>query len=203
MVASPQQLEVLQELINIGAGKGADILNQMLAAHIDLNIPAVKYVTCKELQSEFSDMYTEDVSIVSLGFKGEFSGSIELFFTDKFSRSMVQVINDDENYGDMSQHDYEELCEGTLTEVGNMVLNGVMGSIANMLEIHFDYILPVYEKKIFSDYVNTVYTADQHLLLANTQFHIKSQQIDGEILLYLTLGSFHTMFEIVEKKFFQ
>ncbi len=46
--------------------------------------------------------------------------------------------------GDGEQLDMDALRAGTFCEVGNIVLNGVMGSISNMLNFDFDYSVPEY-----------------------------------------------------------
>jgi chemotaxis protein CheY-P-specific phosphatase CheC len=48
MKTSPEQLDALRELINIGIGRAAGVLNEMLSAHIQLYVPDVEILSAEE-----------------------------------------------------------------------------------------------------------------------------------------------------------
>ncbi|MBF0377137.1 MAG: chemotaxis protein CheC [Desulfamplus sp.] len=196
---SHEQLEAIKELCNIGVGKGASVLNTMLSCHITLSVPHVKIVSSKDFKEELK-LFAKDSSIsaVSLSFKGTISGSAQLMFPTETASSLVAVLVDESDDLDM-----DALRAGTFCEVGNIVLNGVMGSISNILDLTFDYSVPEYIETDPENFINkpSVTQQDSHVLLARTRFSIDELDIDGDIALFMKIAAIHTLIETIEKKF--
>jgi chemotaxis protein CheC len=78
----------------------------------------------------------------------------------------------------------------TLKEVGNIIINAVMGSIANVLSQHLSYSLPTYQELGMNALAGSIHArVDDRLIIANAHFRIEDTPIDGNILLILELGS--------------
>ncbi|MFP5259477.1 MAG: chemotaxis protein CheC, partial [Acidobacteriota bacterium] len=54
MSLSSLQLDILQELINIGVGRAAGMLNQMVNTHIQLQVPVLRVLTPKQLADQYA-----------------------------------------------------------------------------------------------------------------------------------------------------
>uniref|UniRef100_A0ACD5GZW4 Chemotaxis protein CheC n=1 Tax=Desertifilum tharense IPPAS B-1220 TaxID=1781255 RepID=A0ACD5GZW4_9CYAN len=68
-----EQIDILQELVNIGVGQAASILNEMLGSPICLNIPDLQSLSLTQLQTELESRFESDlISTVQLGFEGFF-----------------------------------------------------------------------------------------------------------------------------------
>lgn len=196
-VISKEQLEAIKELCNIGVGKGAAVLNTMLSTHISLKVPFVKIVSGKDFRSEMKAFANGTISAVELGFEGNISGAAQLIFPTVTASSLVALLVEDE--ADM---DMDALRAGTFCEVGNIVLNGVMGSISNILNFSFDYSVPEYIETHTEDYMrDTGMPDDAHVLLARTRFSIDELDIEGDIALFLQIGAIHKLIETIEEKF--
>ncbi|MBF0302210.1 MAG: chemotaxis protein CheC [Desulfamplus sp.] len=196
---SHQQIEAIKELCNIGVGKGASVLNTMLSCHINLSVPNVRIISSKDFKDDLR-LFAKDSSIssVSLGFEGKISGSAQLLFPTETASSLVAVLVDENDDLDM-----DALRAGTFCEVGNIVLNGVMGSISNMLDLTFNYSVPEYIETDPENFINkpSANQQDSHVLLARTRFTIDELDIDGDIALFMQIGAIHTLIETIEKKF--
>ena len=53
---SPENNDTLKEILNIGVGKSADILNSMLGSHIKLSVPEIEIVKDDPFNSHKSDL---------------------------------------------------------------------------------------------------------------------------------------------------
>ena len=56
MNVSAEEIDALRELINIGVGRAAGALNDMVGAHVELRVPSVRLVSTadiKEVITEF------------------------------------------------------------------------------------------------------------------------------------------------------
>lgn len=180
MHISPEQQDALQELLNIGVGRAAGSLNQMLEKPIRMHIPFIQIGKMEELSQEVQTMKDTTLSAVQLPFKGTFSGSSCLLFPTKSAKTLVIALT-----GESEDHDtMDSLRESTLTEIGNIVLNGIMGSLANVLHHRITYSVPFYQETSIRELVQPKPSDNQEIILwAQTQFTIEEYDLTGDIML--------------------
>jgi chemotaxis protein CheC len=190
MMPTPLQLDILQELINIGVGRAAGMLNQMVNTHIQLQVPVLRVLTAEQLTDMYANRKDSLFSAVQMHFSGGFSGMSALVFPPESASKLVAVILDKEAMtGD------EALRCGTLQEVGNIVLNGVMGSIANMLKEPLRYTSPDF---VEADLSGILGEDSGMILVARTQFSMKDHLIEGEVLILFSLSSFDSLLAAID-----
>lgn len=191
MIASLRHMDALQELVNIGVGRSASILNDMIGSHISLQVPQTQLLSATQIKDELERQLGSDpLSAVRLGFSGSFTGIAQLVFPTDSASTLVAVLTDDFDLSDL-----DSMKIGTLSEVGNIVINGVMGSISNVLDQHLNYSLPVY----LEDTVNHLLTSydfdvdNTTILLAKARFTVEQLLISGDIILIFRVGDFQTL----------
>ncbi len=190
------QIEALRELINIGVGRGASVLNTMLNSHIDLSVTQASIVSPAGFRAEMAKQVRGQISVVDMGFSGNLTGTANLMFSADTALALVQTLVG-EDLGDV---DLDSVTSGTLCEVGNIVLNGVMGSIANVLSLNFKYDVPGYlEGSADSLFSHNLNSEDTAIVLARTRFKVESLDIDGDIVLFFEVGVLDQLFEAIEK----
>ncbi|SLM30839.1 CheC-like family [Desulfamplus magnetovallimortis] len=196
-IISTEQLEAIKELCNIGVGKGAAVLNSMLSTHISLNVPYVKIISGKDFRQEVKAFARNSISAVELAFKGNISGAAQLLFPTETASSLVSVLVEEGDDLDM-----DALRAGTFCEVGNIVLNGVMGSISNILDLSFEYSVPEYIETHSDNFMkDSSLSEDSHVLLARTRFTIDELDIEGDIALFMQIAAINKLIETIEEKF--
>lgn len=194
MHLTDDQLDALQELINIGVGRAASMLNEMVDARIILQIPVVKVLSLLNLQQELKGRFNEGYfSAVKLSFIGAFCGTAELVFPTDSASTLVAVLTGEE----LGTPDLDAVRIGTLSEVGNIVINGVMGSISNVLKQHMNYTMPVYLEDTIENLLKLDNSSNVAILLAQTRFTIEKLQIIGDIILIVELNSFDALLEAI------
>jgi chemotaxis protein CheC len=184
------QLDILQELINIGVGRAAGMLNQLVNTHIQLQVPVLRVLTPTQLEEMYASRPHSVFSAVQLSFSGEFTGISALIFPPDSASKLVAVV-----LGKEAMPDDADMRCGTLQEVGNIVLNGVMGSIANILKEPLRYSPPDF---IEADIAGIVGRGDGMILVARTQFSIKDHLIEGEVLIIFSLTSFDSLLASID-----
>ncbi|NES25193.1 MAG: chemotaxis protein CheC [Symploca sp. SIO3E6] len=196
MNLTTDQLDAVKELINIGVGQAAGMLNEMIEFHIRLQIPVVKFLSPKLLQKELGERIgCEQLSTVKLDFGGSFVGTAELVFPTESAATLVAVLTGEEP----GSPDLDSLKIGTLSEVGNILLNGVMGSISNMLDQPLKYAVPSYTEDTIDNLLPFKNNHDQAtVLLAEARFDIEELQLQGDIVLFFDVGSFEVLLEAIE-----
>lgn len=184
------QIDALKELINIGVGRAAGVLNTMLHSHVRLQVPFIEILSPSALEKKKRELGRERLSAVRLTFTGPFSGTASLVFPTESAAKLVAILTDDET----AYPDLDSIRTGTLTEVGNIVLNGVMGAIGNELEQHIRYSVPTY----MENPIETLLTASDlnsraTVIWAQAQFTIEQYQIDSNIILLFEVGPFEAL----------
>jgi len=196
MQITPYQIDALTELINIGVGRAAGMLNQIIETHVYLQVPSIKIFPYSQLKQVLKNVVKTALSVVRLVFKGPFSGTALLAFPPKSASNLVNMLTREE--ADTS--DLDSIRIGALTEVGNIVLNGVMGSMSNILQEHLTYSIPVYVEDTIEHLLHEDnWSPDSTIILAKTALNIEKLQIKGDIILLFRVDLFNTLMEALNK----
>lgn len=195
MHLSEFQIDALKEFLNIGVGRAASTLNELVHAHVTLEVPHLQIFSSSTALSKSHGIDADLFATVTQGFSGQFSGTAALIFPPASANTLVNAITSEKS----QRLDLGELKTATLTEVGNMVLNGVMGSIANVLERHLQYDIPTYQECMLEDLVKKEsQEGEGTCLLAETHFSIDQLHMEGQIFLIFKTGSFEALLEVLD-----
>lgn len=180
-----EEEDALKELINIGVGRAAGMLNEMTASRIRLRVPWLRVAEAGELRS-IIDEETEQLSAVKMGFGGPFCGTAALIFPKTEAALLVSHLTGEP----FDTPDIDALRTVTLTEIGNIVVNCVLGSMMNLLQRQVSFTLPFYsEGDLASVICSSVASPTDRVLLVRTRFCLEEMQIEGDIVLILEVGS--------------
>jgi chemotaxis protein CheC len=80
MNVTGELVDAIRELINIGVGRAAGLLNDMTGTHIRLVVPEVRVLRYTDLPHEDRLVDGSRLSAVTLMFRGPFSGMSMLVF---------------------------------------------------------------------------------------------------------------------------
>ncbi len=203
MNVSAEEIDALRELINIGVGRAAGALNDMVGAHVELRVPSVRLVSTADIKEVIKSTAGQKLAAVRMGFSGDIQGTTGLVFPTDSASKLVALLTGEE----AGTPDLDSLRAGALTEVGNILLNAVMGSITNVLERQISYELPTYSEETPEDLAEAVRSqADAAVLLAQTQFlvgqshfSLEQEKIEGEVTLLFGMDSFEVLLERIRK----
>ncbi|MBD3409425.1 MAG: chemotaxis protein CheC [Ignavibacteriales bacterium] len=193
-----RQTDALKELINIGVGGSVSLLDQMINHPIKLHVPRISVFRYAERHTIelWTELKDQALSAVKLQFDGAFKGNAEIVFPPKSANNLVAALTGESEEGP----GLDSVRVGTLLEVGNIVLNGVMGSLGNHLEQHFTFSLPAYQEDTFENLIlSNTHSDNPVVLLATAHFDIVDLQVNGEILALFELSSFEKLKEAVDK----
>ncbi|MBF0283662.1 MAG: chemotaxis protein CheC [Magnetococcales bacterium] len=134
--------DMLRELLNVGIGRAAYSLSRMLDEEIVLSAPFLKVLSRQEATELIQNDSDEPVAAVRQSFDGPFQGSALLIYHENTSLELVRRMLKEE----VPLATLTELEQESLMEVGNVILNACLGSIANMLGGELRCDLPEYLK---------------------------------------------------------
>lgn len=171
-----QQLDMITEIVNVGIGRSASVLNTMLDSHISLRVPEVMLFSPDDLKEYFKNEYIDEVhSLINMSFEGKLTGSAQIAFPAESAVNLVSVFTGLEE-GDS----LDSAGAGALNEIGNVVLNSVMGSIGNILQLHLTYTVPTYHEGNLYKLLTDI-SEDMVVLYAKAGFIVQKLNVRGDI----------------------
>ncbi len=126
-----QQARTLTEIVDIGVGRAGSILGELVGSPVKLHIPAVGLAELSNLQSCLSLADETELASVRQSFAGSLEGLAMLLFPRKSGDDLARKLIGDDPAIDCIDSERQE----TLTELGNILLNCVLGSLSNMLQL--------------------------------------------------------------------
>ena len=132
------QLDALTELVNLGVSRAAKSLREMIGQQVLLSVPSISVVNRSQAVSLL--MAREEARLVAVHqvFEGDITGRVLLIFPETKSLELVRAVAG----GELALEDIIELEHEALAETGNIILNGCLATIANMLERSLKMSLP-------------------------------------------------------------
>lgn len=181
---SSLQKDALCELFNISIGQSATALGEMLDDEVLLSVPEVRFLTVDEV-TDFLGKTSTTMYCIRQPFKGTFSGNALLIFPEERSLDLVRALVGELLIGNalaQVQHD-------ALREVGNIVLNACISSLAQMLETPFECGLTTVDsgdsRKILGTRVQ-----NHVVMLIQIRFALKQQNIEGFVVFVMNTTSY-------------
>jgi chemotaxis protein CheC len=192
------QIDALTEIINIGVGRAAGSLSDLIGERIELTVPAVQVGRVEEMSSYFTAIDQGIEAAVIQDFRGGLQGRAVLAFPHESGVKLGQLILKlDANDAELSED-----ISGVLEEMGNIVLNGVVGSISNLAAMELSYSVPKLSvgqriEKIITAEMSKHPGVEHYLVMADTRFYVAKRNIDGSLLLVLDASVIQTMLTAV------
>lgn len=185
--------DALAEIANMGVSRAANNLRQMVGEQVHLSVPAVQIVTRQAASKLVERNNSKRLVAVQQSFEGPFSGKALLIFPESQSLELVRSILGDEH----SLEDVIDLEQEALAETGNIILNGFLATIANMLHRTMRMSLPSIVRGDGATLFGNGPSEDQHVLFLYIDFNIKKRDVRGFIALLMDLPSIAALKEIV------
>ena len=190
---TPLQLDALKEIVNTGVGRAAASLNEMVDSPIELAVPTISLLELAGAESVA--LQHQQLSWVQLDFRGAISGTAALVFPPASAVKLVAALTG----LPPETPSLDGVMAGTLNEVGNIIINSVVGTLGNILAKPFEYSLPNYLEGELSDLLSQRNLPEQPMiLLVQTHFRISNLSVEGNIFLIFELGSFDALLETID-----
>lgn len=190
---TPLQLDALKEIVNTGVGRAAAALNEMVDSPIELAVPAVSLL--EATAEEIVVLGSGPIAWVQLDFRGAISGTAALVFPPASAVKLVAALTGISP----DTPSLDGVMAGTLNEVGNIIVNSVIGTLGNILAKPFEYSLPNYLEGTLHDLLHQVNLPETPtILLVQTHFQIRNLSVEGNIFLIFELGSFDALLETID-----
>ncbi len=195
MKIEEKYIDIISELVNIGMGKSANTLNQMMETHIILGIPHFKVTTYDQVQKELGFFADEIFTSINMNFSNGMNGVAQLVFPEPSASELVNIF-----VGKFEEEtDLDALRISALTEIGNIIINTIIGTISNYLETDLAYSLPRYSEGNIGKILTEKEIAKDHIvLLCHTDFNTAEHNVSGNFILYFEIDNFDNFLRILD-----
>ena len=196
--------DILIELFNISIGKAASLLSEIINRKIILNIPSFTMIDLAKETSAIDDYLPPNIQgsvmVSSIGFKDELKGKASLIFPADKMRKFIDLCLNENDENQICDLNFTDIDFDIIKEVGNIILNSLIGEISNFLQIELTYTLSevkVFHKQEFEQSLKS--EGYHHILILYVTFQVSDAEITGAIIINLTISSISELLNKVEK----
>ncbi|CAN5745716.1 chemotaxis protein CheC [soil metagenome] len=181
------QLDALTEMVNIGVNRAASSLREMVGEQVHLSVPKVSLVSRELAIATLGANEVNHLVGIHQVFEGEITGRALLIFPDTKSLELVRAVTG----GELPLEEIIELEHEALAEIGNIILNGCLATLANMLQRNLKMSLPEIvrgEASVFFD-LDPPPDAGEVVMFLYINFAIRNRDIRGYIAMLMDMPS--------------
>jgi len=191
VVLSELEHDALTELVNIGVSRAAASLRNMVGEQVTLAVPSVEVVSRKAAATLIRERESGELVAVRQDFQGAFSGRALLIFPESNSLALVRAVTGDE----LEPADVLAMEGEALAETGNVVLNGCLATMANLLKRPLTMSLPQVLRGDGDLFFELSARADDQgvVLFLYINFSISGRDIRGYIAMLMDLPSLEAL----------
>lgn len=188
--------DALTEVFNIGVGQAAATMSQMVHEEVLLSAPRFIFTSRAAAAANLSKDVGKRICGVSQRFQGTFDANAILMFPESKSLEIVRLMIGDhiplEELTDMEQE--------ALSEIGNIILNSLIGSFADLLGCEFFCSMPVFHLGTGSEILQVGEGGgDAAVLLLHIDFNLERHAITGYVAFLLDVTSMHGLKDSIDR----
>jgi chemotaxis protein CheC len=190
------ELDALTEVVNIGVSRAATSLRDMVGEQVFLSVPSVAITSPVHAVELLGERESSLLIAVRQGFQGEFSGSALLIFPEKNSLELVRAVAGDH----LSLEDVLELEQEALAEIGNVILNACMATIANLLNRRLVISLPeILSGSAVDLFQKSPSLLQEIVLFIHIDFSLRGRELNGYLAMIMDVPSLEALKLLVDE----
>ncbi|HKM15768.1 MAG TPA: hypothetical protein VJY63_07595 [Marinospirillum sp.] len=198
-ILNQDQQETIVELMNIGVGRAAAALSKLVQDEVLLSVPKVDFVDSQTAESRFTEILPVALAGVTQAFSGFISGKAALIFPEERSLELVRIVVGHE----LTASEISELEQDTLAELGNILLNACLATLANILHREIRTALPEAYSGNCHNILKLLCEEDSMIMLVQVDFSLLQRELQGYLAFIIDLqtasGLYDALNEYLEK----
>ena len=185
-------------MINIGYGRAAGALAELTGYRISLEVPQVSMHEIEAIGPMLEKMLGAEVVSVNQRFSGPVSGTALLLLDEPSALVLSRLLSD----ARLVARGFDFNAKEIITEVGNILLNACLGVFGNLLQISVSFSVPSLQVENVSRVLDAVVNRSEEKLryglMIHTQFHAKTGDVTGYLVIVLGIASLDRLLHEVE-----
>lgn len=182
-VFTPGMLDVLRELVNIGVGRAARAIAEISGREVILRVISIELLDFSDTR-QFADLRGQINLRVSQAFGGGLEGcgffALNRNGAVRLAQLMLGKANEDVAF--------DELDQGALLELGNIVIGSAVGMLASELEAEVRYELPQLQlrgiKEVSDLFADVAQLEEVPALVMRASLSLRGDMVNGYLVLF-------------------
>ena len=192
---SELQRDALGEMFNIGVGRAAASLSQIVGEEILLSAPEIHLLSPKDAARAVLGEDGKKFSAVTQTFSGPFVARAMLVFPETNALEIIRMMIGEH----ISLEELTEFEQEAMSEVGNIILNATFSAVADMVGVELQGSLPNHRFGDARALLLEDCNEESVILVIQANLVISKQQIEGHIVFVLSVRSLHNLLEAVDR----
>ncbi|MCA1322696.1 chemotaxis protein CheX [Herbaspirillum sp. alder98] len=192
------ELDGLTEIFNVGAGRAALSLSEIVGDEVRLSVPSVEVLRTREIDERVLALGNARFAAVSQVFDGPFDAEAVLLFTEAHALEIVRdMMGSQMRLEDLAEFEQEAMCE-----LGNIILNACLSAMADMLGITLNSSLPDYvvsSPQEISMRLSAGESDETYVLVLHIDLMIEKHQTQGHLIFLLSSTSLNRLVEHIQR----
>ena len=204
---TPEQLDILKEMGNIGSGHAITALSQLLNNEIDVSLTSAEIIPFWNVVQLFDNPNIEVFGIYSeIHLNSDLS--IIQIFTKESIINLIKLLNDDFNLSIeniKTNDDLDDLSLSIITEIGNILSGHYANALADLLSIKLVTKVPTVALDSLNAMLNEIVAKhsqkSDYMVLINTKLAVKNIKVNCIICFIPSLNILNDLFKILNIKY--
>jgi len=190
------QHDALVEIFNIGVGQAAASMSGIVNEEVTMSVPSISFLNRAEAAQLLGGKNKLDqlqrICGVSQHYEGAFQTEAILMFPEDKSLEIVRLMVGES----VPLAELTEMEQEAMSEIGNIILNSCVGTLANLFQRELQGSLPVYHVGTSEEILSASGSAsDSVVLMLHIDFILEMHQIHGYVAFILDVSALHDLKE--------
>ena len=183
--------DALVEIFNIGVGHAAASMSEIVNEEVTMSVPSITFLNRADAATLLGNKRDGDrICGVSQHYDGAFATEAILMFPEDKSLEIVRLMVGDS----MPLEQLTEMEQEAMSEIGNIILNSCVGTLANLFDSELHGSLPVYHVGTSTEILSVFGEhGDDVVLMLHIDFVLAKHQIHGYVAFVLDLSALHDL----------
>ena len=183
--------DALVELFNIGVGQAASAMSEIVNETVTMSVPAISFLTRATAAKLLTSRSAGNGRLcgISQHYSGAFDTQAILMFPEEKSQEIVRLMVGEA----MPLAELSAMEQEAMSEIGNILLNSCVGSLANLLGHELHGSLPAYHIGYSEEILAHAGSGENAVLMLHIEFVIERQQIAGDVAFIMDMTALHDL----------
>ncbi|WP_426176538.1 chemotaxis protein CheC [Massilia sp. TWR1-2-2] len=183
---SELQHDALVEIFNIGVGQAARAMSEIVREEVTMSVPSIRFLNRAAAAAMLGHPDRSRVCGISQHYRGALTTEAILMFPEDKSLDIVRLmVGESVPFKELTEMEQE-----AMSEIGNIILNSCVGTLANVFDRELRGSLPVYHLGSSEDILTaSCGLADTLVLMLHIDFILEAHQIHGYVAFILDVSA--------------
>ncbi len=201
--------DALVEIFNIGVGQAAAAMSGIVSEEVTMSVPSITFLSRADAAHLLEEAHrkshagapdpgagSERICGVSQHYEGAFQTEAILMFPEDKSLEIVRLMVGEA----IPLAELTEMEQEAMSEIGNIILNSCVGTLANIFQQELHGSLPVYHVGSSDEILDaTGARAETVVMMLHIDFILEKHQIHGYVAFILDITALHDLKDQIDR----